>query len=164
MLQLVASFLFGWLVNLVTAMLAVLPEPGTYGVLMLYLLCSVPMVAAGDESCVIIGRCADYVLYNDPNCFRIFIHARPDARIGRTMAKFGLEYGEAKRQMENTDRSRAQHYRHFTGREYGKQEYYHLSVDSGMLGTEESVEVILDVIRRWCRVRGTHPLSSLDIE
>ena len=118
-------------------------------------------IAAGDESCVIMGRCADYVLYNDPNCFRIFIHARPDARIARTMVKFGLEYSEAKRQMENTDRSRAQHYKHFTGRDYGKQEYYHLGVDSGMLGTEESVEAILDVIRRWCDVRGTHPLSSL---
>ena len=119
-------------------------------------------IASGDESCVIMGRCADYVLYNDPNCFRIFIHARPDARINRTMVKYGLEYDEAKRQMENTDKSRAQHYRHFTGRDYGKQEYYHLGVDSGMLGTEESVEVIIDVIRRWCDVRGTHPLSILD--
>ena len=119
-------------------------------------------IAAGDESCVIMGRCADYVLYNDPNCFRIFIHARPDARISRTMVKYGLDYDEAKREMENTDKSRAQHYRHFTGRDYGKQEYYHLGVDSGMLGTEESVEVIIDVIRRWCDVRGTHPLSILD--
>ncbi len=118
-------------------------------------------IAAGDESCVIMGRCADYVLYDDPNCFRIFIHARPDARISRVMAQFGLEHDEAKRQMENTDRSRSQHYKHFTGRDYGKQEYYHLGVDSGMLGTEESVEVIVDVIKRWCDVRGTHPLSIL---
>ncbi len=119
-------------------------------------------IAAGDESCVIMGRCADYVLYNDPNCFRIFIHARPDARISRVMTQFGLEHDEAKRQMENTDTSRAQHYKHFTGWEYGKQEHYHLGVDSGMLGTEESVEVILDVIRRWCNVRGSRPLSILD--
>ena len=118
-------------------------------------------IAARDESCVIMGRCADYVLYDDPNCFRIFIHARPDARIARTMVKYGLDRDEARRQMENTDRSRARHYKHFTGREYGKQEYYHLGVDSGMLGTEESVEVILNVIRRWCDVRGTHPLSAL---
>ena len=121
-------------------------------------------IAAGDESCVIMGRCADYLLYNDPNCFRVFIHARPDARVKRTMAQYNLDYAEAKRQMENTDRSRAQHYRHFTGREYGKQEYYHLSVDSGMLGTEESVEAIMDVIRRWCNVRGTHPLFALKSE
>ncbi len=118
-------------------------------------------IAAGSESCVIMGRCADYILYDDPNCFRIFVHARPDARIKRTMAKYGLDAAEAKRQMENTDRSRAQHYRRFTGREYGKQEYYHLGIDSGMLGTEESVEVIIDLLRRWCDVRGTHPLSAL---
>lgn len=116
-------------------------------------------IAAGDESCVIMGRCADFTLYDDPNCFRIFVHAAPEARIARIMAKFGLDREEARREMENTDRSRAQHYKHFTGRDYGKQEYYNLGVDSGMLGTEESVEVIMDVIRRWCDVRGTHPLT-----
>ena len=118
-------------------------------------------IAAGDESCVIMGRCADWVLYSDPNCFRIFIHARPDARIRRTMAKYGLEEAEAKRQMENTDASRARHYKRFTGREYGRQEYYHLGVDSGMLGTEDSVEIILEALRRWCSVRGTHPLNTI---
>ena len=118
-------------------------------------------IAAGDESCVILGRCADFVLYSDPNCFRIFIHARPDARLKRVMAKYGLGEEEARRQMEATDRSRSRHYRRFTGRDYGKQEYYHLGLDSGMLGTEESVAVILDTLRRWCEVRGTHPLSQL---
>ena len=118
-------------------------------------------IAAGDESCVIMGRCADWVLYSDPNCFRVFIHARPDARIRRTMAKYGLEEGEARRQMENTDASRARHYKRFTGRDYGRQESYHLGLDSGMLGTEESAQVILDALRRWCDVRGSHPLSTL---
>jgi len=119
------------------------------------------LLAAGDESCVIMGRCADWVLYSDPNCFRIFIHARPDVRVRRSMAKYGLEEAEAKKQMENTDASRARHYRRFTGREYGRQEYYHLGLDSGMLGTEESVEVILTCLRRWCDVRGTHPLETV---
>ena len=118
-------------------------------------------IAASGESCVILGRCADYVLYDDPNCFRIFVHARPDVRIKRTMAVFSLEEDEARRQMEATDRARAQYYKRFTGREYGKQESYHLGVDSGMLGTDESVEIIVDVLRRWCNVRGSHPLYML---
>jgi uncharacterized membrane protein YczE len=118
-------------------------------------------IAAGDESCVIIGRCADYVLYDDPNCFRLYIHARPDARTERVMRQFDLTEAQAKIQMENTDKARAQHYKRFTGRDYGKQEYYHLGVDSGMLGTEGSVDVIIDTIKRWCDVRGTHPLSAL---
>lgn len=118
-------------------------------------------IAAGDESCVIMGRCADYVLYDDPNCFRLFVHARSDARIERIMGQFGLSEEEAKREMENTDKSRAQHYKHFTGRDYGKQEYYHLGLDSGILGTEASVDVIMKTIMEWCNVRGTHPLSAL---
>jgi uncharacterized membrane protein YczE/cytidylate kinase len=119
-------------------------------------------IAASDESCVIMGRCADYVLYDDPNCFRIFIHAIPQARIDRSMRKYGLSYDQAKLQMENTDAARAQHYKHFTGRTYGKQENYHLGLDSGMLGIDGSVDAILDMIRNWCKVRGTNPLNILD--
>lgn len=118
-------------------------------------------IAAGGESCVILGRCADYVLYNDPNCFRIFIHARTDIRIKRTMAIFDLDENEARRQLENTDRNRAQFYKRCTGREYGKQMYYHLGLDSGLLGADESVESIVNILRRWCDVRGTHPLYTL---
>ena len=119
-------------------------------------------IAAGDESCVIMGRCADYTLYNDPNCFRIYIHAIPVARTDRIMNQFGLTEAEAKRQIQLTDASRRNHYKHFTGREYGKQEYYHLSVDSATIGTDASVQLIMECIRMWCDVRGTHPLSILE--
>ena len=118
-------------------------------------------IAAGDESCVIMGRCADYILYDNPNCFRIFIHARPDVRIKRIMAKSDLTEEKARQEMEITDRARARHYNRFTGRDYGKQEYYHLGLDSGMLGIEQSVDVIEDVLKNWCDVRGTHPLYSI---
>jgi hypothetical protein len=60
--------------------------------------------------------------------------------------------------MENTDRAGGQYYERYTGREYGAQKYYHLGLDSGLLGTEESVESIIGILRRWCDVRGTHPL------
>jgi hypothetical protein len=63
--------------------------------------------------------------------------------------------------MVNTDASRARHYKHFTGREYGSQQYYHLAVDSAQLGTDGCVEVILESIRLWCGVRGTYPLHTL---
>ena len=79
----------------------------------------------------------------------------------RIMAMFDLDEDEARRQMENTDRARAQYYKRFTGREYGQQIYYHLGLDSGLLGTEESVETIINIIKRWCSVRGTHPLYML---
>lgn len=118
-------------------------------------------IAASDESCVIVGRCADYVLYDDPNCFRIFIHATPAARIPRIMAKYGCDEERARVQMTNTDLSRARHYKYFTGRNYGSQQYYHLAVDSGQVGVDGAVELIMNAIRLWCAVRGTDPLSLL---
>lgn len=118
-------------------------------------------LAAGDESCVIVGRCADYILYNDPNCFRIFIHATPAARLPRVMAQYGVTEEQAKADIVQTDRTRARHYKHFTGREYGSQQYYHLAVDSGQLGIDGSVELIMNAIRLWCSVRGHDPLSIL---
>ena len=118
-------------------------------------------LGAGDESCVIMGRCADYTLYDDPNCYRIFIHATPRARLDRIMKTYGCTEAEAEQQMKNTDLSRSRHYKHFTGRDYGKQEYYHLGVDSSQLGVEHTVDVIMDSIRLWCQVRGTYPLTSL---
>ncbi len=119
-------------------------------------------IASRDESCVILGRCADYVLYNDPNCFRAFIHARTDIRIKRIMTLSGLSQEDARRLTENTDRARASYYKRYTGKDYGKQENYHLGLDSGLLGTDESVECIINILRRWCDVRGTHPLYLLD--
>jgi cytidylate kinase len=104
------------------------------------------------------------VLYDDPNCFRIFIHAIPAARIDRLKNTYGLTEKEARTQMQNTDASRSQHYKHFTGRPYGKQEYYHLSIDTSTLGVDGSVELITEAIRMWCDVRGSHPLSTLKKE
>lgn len=118
-------------------------------------------IAAGDESCVIMGRCADSILHEDPNCFRIYIHAIPRARISRLQAQYGLTETEARRQMLSTDTARRNHYNRFTGGEYGKQENYHLSIDSAMLGTEASVQLIMECMRMWCEVRGTQPLSTL---
>ena len=118
-------------------------------------------IAASDESCVIVGRCADYILYDDPNCFRIFIHAAPDARLPRVMAKYGLSEAQARIHMSNTDQARARHYKYFTGRTYGSQQYYHLAVDTAQVGVDGAVELIQDAIRLWCHVRGTDPLSLL---
>ena len=118
-------------------------------------------IAASDESCVIVGRCADYILYDDSNCFRIFIHAAPTARLPRIMAKYGLNERQARIQMNNTDQARARHYKYFTGRNYGSQQYYHLAIDTAQVGVDGAVELIQDAIRLWCQVRGTDPLSLL---
>ena len=113
-------------------------------------------LAAGDESCVIVGRCSDYILYDDPNNFRVFVHADPACRVRRIEAA----YGGAQRDMEATDRARAWIYKQCTGRPWGDRRYFHLSVDSGKLGVEGSAELIMEAVRLWCRARGMDAVEA----
>lgn len=111
-------------------------------------------LAAGDESCIIVGRCSDYILQDDPNSFRIFIHGDPENRLRRIVDQYGASPENAQREMEATDKGRAWIYKQCTGRQWGDRRYFNLSVDSGKLGIDGSVEVILTAIRLWCDVRG----------
>ena len=111
-------------------------------------------LAASDESFVIVGRCADYILYDDPNSFRVFVHAAPEQRVQRIQDQFHTSPEQARRDLEATDRGRSWVYKQCTGRSWGDGRYYNLAVDSGKLGIDGSVELILNAIRVWCDVRG----------
>ena len=110
--------------------------------------------AASRESCVIVGRCADYILRDDPNSFRVFVHAAPEQRVQRIQDQFHTSPEQARRDLEATDRGRSWVYKQCTGRSWGDGRYYNLAVDSGKLGIDGSVELILNAIRVWCDVRG----------
>ena len=112
------------------------------------------LFAASDESFVIVGRCADYILYDDPNSFRVFVHAAPEQRVQRIQDQFHTSPEQARRDLEATDRGRSWVYKQCTGRSWGDGRYYNLAVDSGKLGIDGSVELILNAIRVWCDVRG----------
>lgn len=120
-------------------------------------------IAASDESCVIEGRCVDYILRDDPNSFRVFIHADPEIRVRRVENWYKVSAAGARRDMEATDRARAWLYRQCTGRTWGDGSYFHLTVDSGKLGIQGSVDLIMEAIRLWCDVRGldTFPLEPV---
>ncbi len=111
-------------------------------------------IAASDESCVIMGRCSDYILYKDPNSFRIFIHAPSDYRAQRIADTQGISLQQAYQDMERTDTGRARHYQQFAHREWGNTKYYNLAVDTALYGVEGSVELIDNAIRIWCENRG----------
>lgn len=111
-------------------------------------------LAARSGGCVIVGRCSDYILYDDPCCFRVFIHARPEYRTENLASRYGVSREKARAELERTDAARARYYRHFAGREWGNTKYYNLAVDSGVLGTEKSVELILSAVELWKAERG----------
>ena len=103
-------------------------------------------IAAEKDIAVVVGRCSDYILYNDPNSFRIFIHANPKYRAQRLSERLKVSTGEAMHKLEKTDSARSRYYRHFTGREWGDMKYYNLAIDTEKFGVDASVDLIMEAI------------------
>lgn len=97
--------------------------------------------------CVIVGRCADYILKDNPNAFHIFIHAATNFRAERIVRLYGESEKKPEERLSDKDGRRKVHYKHFTGREWGKCQNYNLSMDSGRIGIERCVSVITELVR-----------------
>ena len=102
---------------------------------------------ASTHSCVIIGRCADYVLREDPDRTNIFIHAALPIRVERAISQYGVKSDEAEAFVRKTDKRRATYYNYYSGLKWGDSDNYHLSVDSGVLGLERTCDVVEQFIR-----------------
>ena len=89
---------------------------------------------AQKESCVIIGRCADYILKDYPNVLSIFIHADEKFCLERAMERHSMTEREMKKYIEKTDKYRADFYRYHTGHEWTDARNYDLCLDSGKRG------------------------------
>lgn len=98
-------------------------------------------------ACVIVGRCADYILKDDPRCVSIFIHAPLKARVQRIMEKENLSAVAAESRIIKTDKKRANYYNFYTNREWGNIDNYELCVNSAVLGKQKTAELILDYVK-----------------
>lgn len=98
---------------------------------------------AEKESCIIVGRCADYALSEHPNCISVFIHANKEFRINHVMEKFQLTQDKAKDMIQKTDKKRASYYNYYSSKKWGDSRSYNLSLDSSQLGIDGCVEMIL---------------------
>ncbi|MBO4571667.1 MAG: cytidylate kinase-like family protein [Bacteroidales bacterium] len=101
---------------------------------------------AEKESCIIVGRCADYILRDNPRCVSIFINASPELRVKR-LVKDGMEPDEARKRIETGDRKRAEYYNYYTFKKWGDSASYDLCIDAGKLGDEGTLKVILDYLK-----------------
>lgn len=104
---------------------------------------------ADEGSCVIVGRCADYALKEYDNCIRIFIHAKEDAKIERIMEKYDLSSQKAKDMMNKKDKQRQSYYNYYSSNKWGRSDTYDLSIDSSMLGIDETVELLIQYIEKF---------------
>ena len=103
---------------------------------------------AAKESCVIIGRCADYVLRKRPNCLKVYLHASEEYRTARIMKAESLNHDDALWKVRQIDRRRADNYRYYTQRIWGHSRNYDLTVN-----TEIGPEAVQDVICRMMELK-----------
>ena len=104
--------------------------------------------AAEEESCVFVGRCADYVLRDMPNVVKVFISASMRYRIDQLMAHRSVTPQQAKRIILQEEDRRAAYYNYYTGKKWGAAESYDLCVDSSILGLVETEKLIAEFIRK----------------
>ena len=97
---------------------------------------------AGRGDCVIIGRCADFVLADHPHVLHVFVHASDEKRLERVTQRYNLSPDEAKRALRTVDKRRASYYNYYTDQSWGDMRNYHLTLDSGDLGIQGCVEMI----------------------
>ena len=100
---------------------------------------------AEEGPCVIIGRCADYILRDNPNCFNVFIHADMEFRSARIVKKYGETKQTPKKRLTDKDNKRRVYYKHYTGKVWGEAQNYHLCLNSGLIGIEKCVDIIADI-------------------
>lgn len=102
---------------------------------------------AQKQSCVFVGRCADFVLKDMKNMVRVFVYASPEACIRNVIDMYGLSEKEAKKVIEKTDRQRAAYYKYYTGRDWDNARNYDLVLNSSELGFEKCTRIIEQYIR-----------------
>lgn len=97
---------------------------------------------AEKHSCVIVGRCADYIL-RDRDILSVFIHADMDHRAKRIVSEYGERKESPEQRLIDKDKRRASYYRFYTDMKWGKAQNYHMSLDSGKLGIDKCVDLII---------------------
>lgn len=103
--------------------------------------------AAEGESFVVIGRCGEQVLENNPNCISIFICGDPQFKLTRVMDKLGLDAEDAIEEIKSVDRSRKNYHNYYCDTKWGDARGYDMTVKSDVLGCEETAKLLVGYIR-----------------
>lgn len=102
--------------------------------------------AAARESCVIVGRCADYILRDEVHCLRTFVYAPLEQRVRRAREEYGVQETDLERFVQKQDKARASYYNYFSTGRWGDSREYDLCVNS-RIGIDGAVEVIKSAAR-----------------
>ena len=92
--------------------------------------------------CVIVGRCADYILKEHADCLTVFIHADAAKRAERIVRLYGEREDSPENRLKDKDKRRSAYYRFHTEQDWGAASNYHIALDSGVLGIDQCVEIL----------------------
>ena len=98
-----------------------------------------------EEPCVIVGRCANYILRDRDDVLNVFIHADDKFRAERIVSLYGEKPDKPEKRLRDKDRRRAAYYKDYTETEWGVAYNYHLALDSGKLGIDSCVNILVSV-------------------
>ena len=102
---------------------------------------------ASQGSCVMVGRCADYILREDTACLNLFIHSSIENRVKRIVKSHNLSEDDAAEYIAKTDKKRETFYNYYSNKAWGVASTYHLSIDSDLLGVDKTVDMIACFIK-----------------
>ena len=97
---------------------------------------------AEEHSCLFVGRCADYILRDNPRCVNVFISASMADRIQRIMTRRNISKDEAEELIEKMDKRRSTYYNYYSYNTWGAAATYHLCIDSSVLGIDGTTAFI----------------------
>lgn len=103
---------------------------------------------AEERSCVIVGRCSDYVLRNNPNCISIFLHSTEEDRVQRICERSGMSQQDALNQIHTEDRRRAAYYNFYSDKTWGDAATYSLCIDVSKVGIEGATEMTIEYLKK----------------
>ncbi|MGN1147195.1 MAG: AAA family ATPase [Lachnospiraceae bacterium] len=103
------------------------------------------MELAKKGPCVIVGRCADYILKDMADCLTVFIHADMQHRAERIVKQYGERDVAPEKRLKDKDKRRAAYYQFYTDMKWGALENYHITLDSGVLGIDTCVKILADL-------------------
>lgn len=104
---------------------------------------------ADRESCIIVGRCADYALADYENVMSVFINADMDARVERIKERKNIvKNTDAVDVINKTDKKRASYYNYYTSKKWGDSKSYDICINSSLFGVDGTVDVLADMAKR----------------
>ena len=102
---------------------------------------------AQKESCVIIGRCANFILKDKENVIKVFIYGNMEDKIKRATKFYGLDKQKAQKEIKRIDKLRANHYKYYTQAKWDDSSNYDICINSDAFGVEKTAQMICQMVK-----------------